>query len=72
MGAMEVERLVMKSAFVKESLARSDTMTAEMINILGSFDEQLSSLEAAMRPTQVTALRRCAHWEEKDQFLPAS
>lgn len=53
MGAMEVERLVLKSAFVKESLSKSDAMTTEMINILSSFDEQLSSLEAAMRPTQV-------------------
>lgn len=42
-----------RAAFVKDSLHRSQTITDNMVAILGSFDHRLSALETAMRPTQV-------------------
>jgi exocyst complex protein 7 len=42
-----------RAAFVKDSLHRSQTITDNMVSILGSFDHRLSALETAMRPTQV-------------------
>ena len=45
--------LLSSAASLKESLARSQTRSDDMISILGSFDERLTMLEAAMRPTQV-------------------
>lgn len=42
-----------RSAFVKDSLLKSQTITDNMVSILGSFDHRLSALETAMRPTQV-------------------
>jgi hypothetical protein len=35
-------------------LGKSQQMTETMITILGSFDNRLSTLETAMRPTQVS------------------
>lgn len=45
-----------RAATVKESLVKSQTITDNMVGILGSFDYRLSALETAMRPTQVEFL----------------
>ncbi|GMH28707.1 hypothetical protein Nepgr_030550 [Nepenthes gracilis] len=49
--AMEI--LNERAAFVRESLQKSQTITDNMVSILGSFDHRLSFLETAMRPTQI-------------------
>lgn len=63
MGAPgDLEALVERSRYMRESLTKSQTITDSMITILGSFDHRLSDLEAAMRPTQVhTHTIRKAH-----------
>jgi len=43
-----------KASAMRESLERSQTITDDVVSILGSFDHRLSALETAMRPTQVT------------------
>lgn len=45
--------LVARAQIMRESLGRSQAITDSMITILGSFDHRLSTLETAMRPTQV-------------------
>jgi len=60
----EEERMVMavaggdllseKALAMRASLERSQTITDDVVSILGSFDHRLSALETAMRPTQVT------------------
>lgn len=60
----EEERMVMavasgdllgeKASAMRASLERSQTITDDVVSILGSFDHRLSALETAMRPTQVT------------------
>lgn len=58
----DMEALVERSRFMRQSLGKSQTITDSMITILGSFDHRLSDLEAAMRPTQVhTHAIRKAH-----------
>lgn len=52
-AASEVEMLQARAQFMRESLGKSRNVTETMISILGSFDNRLSSLETAMRPTQV-------------------
>jgi exocyst complex protein 7 len=42
-----------KAALMRESLQKSQTITDNVVTILGSFDHRLSALETAMRPTQV-------------------
>jgi exocyst complex protein 7 len=49
----EVEELAARAQFMRESLGKSQSITDSMITILGSFDHRLSTLETAMRPTQV-------------------
>ncbi|RAL51741.1 hypothetical protein DM860_010459 [Cuscuta australis] len=49
--AMEI--LKEKASFMRESLHKSQTITDNMVSILGSFDHRLSALETAMRPTQI-------------------
>lgn len=49
--AMEI--LKERASFMRESLHKSQTITDNMVTILGSFDHRLSALETAMRPTQV-------------------
>lgn len=44
-----------KAAIMRESLQKSQTITDNVVTILGSFDHRLSTLEAAMRPTQVNS-----------------
>jgi len=52
-AASEVEMLQARAQFMRESLGKSRSVTETMISILSSFDNRLSSLETAMRPTQV-------------------
>ncbi|KMZ73546.1 Exocyst complex component EXO70A1 [Zostera marina] len=60
MGTIEI--LSQKAIFLRESLQKSQANTDEMVAILGSFDNRLSALEEAMRPTQVrTHAIRTAH-----------
>ncbi|XP_048236123.1 exocyst complex component EXO70A1 isoform X1 [Ricinus communis] len=61
-----------RAAFMKESLQKSQTITDSMVSILGSFDQRLSALETAMRPTQIrTHSIRRAH-ENIDKSLKAA
>lgn len=55
-AASEVEMLQARAQFMRESLGKSRNVTETMISILGSFDNRLSSLETAMRPTQVRVI----------------
>ncbi|CAA7404441.1 unnamed protein product [Spirodela intermedia] len=66
------ETLKRRASFLRESLHKSQTVTEGMVSILGSFDQRLSSLETAMRPTQVRthAVRR-AH-ENIDKTLKSA
>lgn len=42
-----------RAVLMRESLQKSQTITDNVVSILGSFDSRLSALETAMRPTQV-------------------
>nr|KYP40446.1 Exocyst complex component 7 [Cajanus cajan] len=67
-----MDALVQRAAFVKESLHKSQTITDNMVSILGSFDHRLSALETAMRPTQIkTHSIRSAH-DNIDRTLKAA
>ncbi|MQL87218.1 hypothetical protein Taro_019759 [Colocasia esculenta] len=73
MGApAATETLTRKANFLRESLKKSETVSKDMVSILGSFDHRLSALETAMRPTQVRthAIRR-AH-ENIDKTLKSA
>ncbi|XP_074312386.1 exocyst complex component EXO70A1-like [Silene latifolia] len=48
-----MDTLSLKAASMRESLLKSQTITDSIVSILGSFDHRLSSLETAMRPTQI-------------------
>lgn len=48
-----VDLLSEKAAMMRECLQKSETITDNVVTILGSFDHRLSALETAMRPTQV-------------------
>ncbi|KAK7278734.1 hypothetical protein RJT34_23770 [Clitoria ternatea] len=57
-----MDALQRRATFVKDSLHKSQTITDNMVSILGSFDHRLSALETAMRPTQIkTHSIRSAH-----------
>ncbi|XP_027363887.1 exocyst complex component EXO70A1-like isoform X1 [Abrus precatorius] len=61
-----------KALAMRESLERSQTITDDVVSILGSFDHRLSALETAMRPTQIrTHSIRKAH-ENIDKTLKAA
>ncbi|KAJ0027677.1 hypothetical protein Pint_36153 [Pistacia integerrima] len=67
-----MDALRQRAATVKESLHKSQTITDNMVNILGSFDYRLSALETAMRPTQIrTHSIRRAH-ENIDKTLKSA
>ncbi|TMW91902.1 hypothetical protein EJD97_013750 [Solanum chilense] len=67
--AVVMENLKERSEFMNESMQKSQTITDNMISILGSFDHRLSALETAMRPTQIrTHSIRKAH-ENIDKTL---
>ncbi|KAG2310390.1 hypothetical protein Bca52824_021947 [Brassica carinata] len=64
-----MEALTERAGLMKESLQKSQTITDNMVGILGSFDHRLSALETAMRPTQIrTHSIRRAH-ENIDKAL---
>ncbi|KAE9589806.1 hypothetical protein Lal_00021518 [Lupinus albus] len=61
-----------KATKMRESLQKSQTITDNVVSILGSFDHRLSTLETAMRPTQIrTHSIRKAH-ENIDKTLKAA
>ncbi|XP_076912054.1 exocyst complex component EXO70A1-like [Bidens hawaiensis] len=66
------DNLTKKAALMRESLHKSQSITDNMVSMLGSFDHRLSALETAMRPTQVRThgIRR-AH-ENIDKTLKAA
>ncbi|KAG0570253.1 hypothetical protein M758_6G142600 [Ceratodon purpureus] len=67
-----IEAFVARAQFMRESLENSQKITDTMIGILGSFDNRLSTLETAMRPTQVkTHAFRKAH-DNIDSTLEAA
>ncbi|XP_021890834.1 exocyst complex component EXO70A1-like, partial [Carica papaya] len=67
-----MESLSERAAMMRESLQKSQTITDNVVSILGSFDSRLSALETAMRPTQVrTHAIRKAH-ENIDRTLKAA
>ncbi|KAK7391541.1 hypothetical protein VNO78_19957 [Psophocarpus tetragonolobus] len=67
-----VDFLSDKAAMMRESLQKSQTITDNVVTILGSFDHRLSALETAMRPTQIrTHSIRKAH-ENIDRTLKAA
>lgn len=71
-GPLDMETLAERAAFMRESLQKSQTITENMVAILGSFDHRLSALETAMRPTQIrTHSMRRAH-ENIDKTLKAA
>ena len=45
---------------LRKALSESQANSDKLVNILGSFDERLSALEADMRPTQVNRSGRGA------------
>ena len=53
-GGASMDSLSSKAASMRESLQKSQTITDNIVSILGSFDHRLSALETAMRPTQVS------------------
>ncbi|XP_043697541.1 exocyst complex component EXO70A1-like [Telopea speciosissima] len=69
---LTMETLSERAVFMRESLQKSQTITDNMVAILGSFDHRLSALETAMRPTQIrTHSIRRAH-ENIDKALKAA
>ncbi|KAL3520913.1 hypothetical protein ACH5RR_019062 [Cinchona calisaya] len=61
-----------RAATMRDSLQKSQSITDNMVSILGSFDHRLSALETAMRPTQIrTHSIRSAH-ENIDKTLKAA
>ncbi|XP_054787202.1 exocyst complex component EXO70A1-like isoform X2 [Prosopis cineraria] len=67
-----VDPLSEKAVKMRESLQKSQTITDDVVAILGSFDHRLSALETAMRPTQIrTHSIRKAH-ENIDKTLKAA
>ncbi|XP_027364263.1 exocyst complex component EXO70A1-like isoform X2 [Abrus precatorius] len=67
-----VDLLSEKATMMRESLQNSQTITDNVVSILGSFDHRLSALETAMRPTQIrTHSIRKAH-ENIDRTLKAA
>ncbi|KAH6762625.1 exocyst subunit exo70 family protein A1 [Perilla frutescens var. hirtella] len=70
--AVGADTLSDRAAQMREALVKSQSITDNMVSILGSFDHRLSALETAMRPTQLRthAIRR-AH-ENIDKTLKAA
>nr|GMD52777.1 exocyst complex component EXO70A1-like [Ipomoea batatas] len=71
-GGGGVDLLSERAAMMREAVQQSQSITDNMVSILGSFDHRLSALETAMRPTQIRthAIRR-AH-ENIDKTLKAA
>lgn len=52
-SGVDGDMLSERARIMRESLQKSQSITDNVVNILGSFDHRLSALETAMRPTQV-------------------
>lgn len=71
-GGGVVDSLSERAAKMREAVQKSQSITENMVSILGSFDHRLSALETAMRPTQIrTHSIRRAH-ENIDKTLKAA
>ncbi|KAL7147066.1 hypothetical protein ABFS83_06G083500 [Erythranthe nasuta] len=59
-GVATVDMLTDRAALMREALVKSQSITDDMVSILGSFDHRLSALESAMLPVQTRthAIRR--------------
>ncbi|XP_065870668.1 exocyst complex component EXO70A1-like [Euphorbia lathyris] len=69
---MSTDSLIDRAAKMRASLQNSQTITDNVVTILGSFDSRLSALETAMRPTQIrTNAIRKAH-ENIDKTLKSA
>ncbi|MCD7457440.1 hypothetical protein HAX54_035088 [Datura stramonium] len=69
---VSVDMLSERAAMMREAVQKSQSITDNMVSILGSFDHRLSALETAMRPTQIrTHAIRKAH-ENIDRTLKAA
>ncbi|KAK4337716.1 hypothetical protein RND71_042203 [Anisodus tanguticus] len=67
-----VDMLSERATMMREAVQKSQSITDNMVSILGSFDHRLSALETAMRPTQIrTHAIRKAH-ENIDRTLKAA
>ncbi|XP_022746854.1 exocyst complex component EXO70A1-like [Durio zibethinus] len=67
-----MDSLSERAAMMREALQKSQTITDNVVSILGSFDSRLSALETAMRPTQIrTHAIRKAH-ENIDKTLKSA
>lgn len=42
-----------RAKMMRDGVEKSQSITDNVVNILGSFDHRLSALDTAMRPTQV-------------------
>ncbi|KAM3281164.1 exocyst complex component EXO70A1 [Capsicum chacoense] len=61
-SGVDGDMLSERARIMRESLQKSQSITDNVVNILGSFDHRLSALETAMRPTQIrTHAIRTAH-----------
>ncbi|KAK4373519.1 hypothetical protein RND71_008903 [Anisodus tanguticus] len=61
-GVVSVDMLSERATIMRDALLKSQSITDNVVNILGSFDHRLSALETAMRPTQIrTHAIRMAH-----------
>lgn len=67
-GGEGLDMLSERAAKMRDSLQKSQSITENMVSILGSFDHRLSALETAMRPTQVGFLLNFAIWSSQDVF----
>ncbi|OMO62735.1 Exocyst complex protein Exo70 [Corchorus capsularis] len=71
-AVLGMDSLSDRAAMMREALQNSQTITDNVVSILGSFDSRLSSLETAMRPTQIrTHAIRKAH-ENIDKTLKSA
>ncbi|CAH9122051.1 unnamed protein product [Cuscuta epithymum] len=71
-GGGGVDSLSERAAMMREAVQKSQSITDNIVSILGSFDHRLSALETAMRPTQIrTHSIRRAH-ENIDKTLKAA
>ncbi|KAK8595460.1 hypothetical protein V6N13_016827 [Hibiscus sabdariffa] len=70
--AAGMDSLSERASMMREALQKSQTITDNVVTILGSFDSRLSALETAMRPTQIrTHAIRKAH-ENIDKSLKSA
>ncbi|KAL8129494.1 hypothetical protein V2J09_018649 [Rumex salicifolius] len=67
--AMSMDILAERASLVRDSLDKSQSITHNMVSILGSFDHRLSALETAMRPTQASLSHHFCFREQCDYIF---